>query len=394
LPFPPAMTRPTEIIQAVQHIRKMRGGSQPHLLRASDNQFYVIKFKNNPQHIRILANEYLGSRLGAALGLPMPAVTAIDVSEWLINNSPELKIETGMTLVPCASGLQFGSRYAADPQQAQVFDYMPEAMFRKVANREDFPRVLAFDKWTGNSDGRQAVFVKRPKRRFYHAVFIDQGYCFNAGEWDFSDLPLRGAFARNAVYETVIGWESFEPVLSRIEQIDLADLRDIAREIPKEWYQNDTEGMSRLVEALYRRRSSVRDLITSFRTSTRNPFPSWMATVSRPFASTPNKTTRRKLTEMTDGTLKCVILLDPETRTYKPTAHNVSANLAVEQFSADPGAKIINQAERHRSAEARKCKACKKAAEEATSKHVEASPEGEQSEQEPAAVSEEENESD
>jgi len=97
---------------------------------------------------------------------------------------------------------------------------------------------------------------------------------------------------------------------------------------------------------------------------------------------------------MTEGTLKCVILLDPETRAYKPTAHNVSANLAVEQFSADPGAKIIDQAERHRSVEARKCKACKKAAEEATSKHVGASPEGEQSEQEPAAVSEEENESD
>jgi hypothetical protein len=96
---------------------------------------------------------------------------------------------------------------------------------------------------------------------------------------------------------------------------------------------------------------------------------------------------------MIEGTLKCVILLDPETRAYKPTAHNVSANLAIEQFSADPGAKIIDQAERHRSAEARKCKACKKAAEEATSQHVEASPEG-QAEQEPAAVSEEENESD
>jgi hypothetical protein len=281
-------------IYAVQHIRKMRGGSQAHLLRASDNQFYVTKFTNNPQHIRILANEYLGSKLGTALGLPMPAVTAIEVSEWLINNSPELKIETGMTLVPCANGLQFGSRYAADPRQAQVFDYLPEAMLRKMANREDFPRVLAFDKWTGNSDGRQVVFVKPSKRRFYNAIFIDQGYCFNAGEWDFSDLPLRGAFARNSVYESVTGYESFEPVLSRIEQIDLADLWNIARVIPEEWYQNDTEGMSRLVEALYRRRSSVRDLITSFRNSTRNPFPNWTATVGRPSDSTASKTTKEE----------------------------------------------------------------------------------------------------
>jgi hypothetical protein len=388
------MMTSTEPIYAVQHIRKMRGGSQAHLLRASDNQFYVTKFRNNPQHIRILANEYLGTRFGTSLGLPMPEVRLIDVSEWLIHHSPELTIETAGMCVPCASGFQLGSRYVADPQQARVFDYMPESMLQTIVNLEDFPRVLVFDKWTGNCDGRQAVFVKQSTDRFYRAVFIDQGYCFNSGEWDFPDSPLRGIFARNSVYEGVTGWESFEPVLYRVEQIDLADLWNIVREIPQEWYQHDTEGMSRLAEALHKRQALVRDLITSFRTSTRNPFPNWTATVSRPSTSTPNKTKRRKQVEMIDGTLKCIILLDSEIRAYKPTAHNVNAGLAVEQFGADPAARIVDQTERHRSAEARKCKACKKAVEEATSKHVEASPEGEQSEQEPAAVSEEESESD
>jgi hypothetical protein len=96
---------------------------------------------------------------------------------------------------------------------------------------------------------------------------------------------------------------------------------------------------------------------------------------------------------MSDSTLKCVILLDPETRAYKPTAHNLNAGLAVEQFSADPRARIIDQAERHRSSDARKCKACKKAADEATSQHVAPLSGGEQPE-EPAAVSAEESESD
>ncbi len=31
---------------AVQHIRRMRGGSQSHLLRASDENYYVTKFQN------------------------------------------------------------------------------------------------------------------------------------------------------------------------------------------------------------------------------------------------------------------------------------------------------------------------------------------------------------
>jgi hypothetical protein len=68
-------------ISAVQHLRKLRGGSQSHLLRASDGAWYVTKFQNNPQHVRVLANEMLATRLGLALGLPMPRVETIEVSD-------------------------------------------------------------------------------------------------------------------------------------------------------------------------------------------------------------------------------------------------------------------------------------------------------------------------
>jgi hypothetical protein len=37
-----------------------------------------------------------------------------------------------------------------------------------------------------------------------------------------------------------------------------------------------------LVEMLYRRRSSVRDLITAFRNSMSNPFPNWKQSASNP----------------------------------------------------------------------------------------------------------------
>jgi hypothetical protein len=131
-----------ESLYAVQHIRRMRGGSQAHLLRASDGQFYVTKFQNNPQHVRVLASEYLATRLGILLGLPMPEVRIIDVSDWLIANSPELCVETAGHSTPCTSGLQFASRYAADPEQDHIFDYLPDAMVRGIANPEDFHRIL------------------------------------------------------------------------------------------------------------------------------------------------------------------------------------------------------------------------------------------------------------
>ncbi len=278
----------TEHIYAVQHVRKMRGGAQAHLLRASDNHFYVTKFQNNPQSVRILANEYLATKLGHHLGLPMPEVRIIEVSEWLIQNSSELKIDLGIGPVPCVSGLQLGSRYVADPLEATVFDYLPEAMLTRIANWRDFPRVLAFDKWTGNSDGRQAVFVKQRQERRYHAVFIDQGYCFNAGEWDFPDSALKGTFARNSVYGHVRGWPDFEPTLSRIEQIDQEVISSIAREIPPEWYEHNSDSLLRLITSLYQRRSIVRNFITSFRNSTRNPFPNW--TDNKPSCKSKEKT--------------------------------------------------------------------------------------------------------
>ena len=86
-----------------------------------------------------------------------------------------------------------------------------------------------------------------------------------------------GTYFRNEVYESVTGWESFEPTLTRIEEIEYADLWHCAAQIPDEWYEHDGEGLFRLVEMLYQRRSLVRDLITAFRESMRNPFPKWIA---------------------------------------------------------------------------------------------------------------------
>ena len=107
------------------------------------------------------------------------------------------------------------------------------------------------------------------------ATFIDQGYCFNASEWSLPDYPLRGVYANNCVYEGVMGWEAFEPALSRAEEMDAHTIWRCAADIPEEWYEGDRDGLNRLVEALQHRRGAIRHLITEFRRSSRNPFPSW-----------------------------------------------------------------------------------------------------------------------
>ena len=101
----------------------------------------------------------------------------------------------------------------------QVVDYLPEEQLLEVRNLGEFAGILALDKWTCNINGRQAVFQKSRRERRYQAAFIDQGYCFHAGDWKFIDASLGGVFAENTVYRGVTGWESFEPWLSRIENL-------------------------------------------------------------------------------------------------------------------------------------------------------------------------------
>jgi len=263
-------------VVAVQHVRRMRGGAQGHLMRCSDDNFYVVKFRNNPQHLRVLANELLATRLAALAGLPVPATEVVEVGEWLVEHTSDLNIQLASHTIACQPGLQFGSRYVIHPLKGQVFDYLPLEMLERVRNLETFAGMLAVDKWTGNANGRQATFWRKMRDRKYTVTFIDQGYCFNAGEWTFPDSPMRGVYARNEVYAEVRGWESFEPWLSRIETLDDGAIWQAAEEIPPEWYGADWGALENLVCLLLQRRAIVRDLITAFRLSPRDPFPQWV----------------------------------------------------------------------------------------------------------------------
>ena len=266
-------------VAAVQHVRRMRGGAQSHLMRCSDGHFYVVKFQDNPQHTRVLANEMVATRLAQAAGLPVPATEVVEVDSWLIEHTPELRFELAHGSKACTPGLQFGSRFVIPPMQGQVYDYLPEHLLDRVRNLGAFAGILALDKWTCNANGRQAAFWKKSRERKFTVSFIDQGYCFNAGEWTFPDSPLRGTYARNDVYREVTGWESFQPWLGNIESMDEQTMWRCAEEVPTAWYGESCE-MERLVETLCRRRARVAGLILEFRKSSREPFPKWRDVVN------------------------------------------------------------------------------------------------------------------
>ena len=262
---------------ATQHIRRMRGGAQGQLMLAADGHLYVVKFRNNPQHTRVLANELLASRLALAAGLTAPEPEVVEVSEWLIDNTPELVMEYGRRREPCSSGLNYGSRFVGGLMPGQVVDYLPEDDLAGVRNAGEFAGMLALDKWTGNANGRQAVFARGARERRYRAWFIDFGYCFHAGDWKFDDMPLRGVYYRNRVYQTITGFDSFEPWLTRLETLAPEQVWNAANDIPPDWYGGDVTAMEALVEKLIHRRRRIRELLDDFRRCDRNPFPNWGA---------------------------------------------------------------------------------------------------------------------
>ena len=264
------------MLHAIEHIRRMRGGAQGHLMRCDDGGYYIVKFQNNPQHLRILANEMLGTRLAARMGIPVPRTEVVDVSRDLIELTPDLVMQLGMGRTPCRPGRQFGSRYPGDPARLVVHDFLPDEQLREVINLSDFAGMLAYDKWTCNTNGRQAIFFVEPGQSRYQAVMIDQGFCFNAGEWNFPDAPLRGLYLRHRVYEHVTGIDSFEPWLGRIEKrMAKSVLGELADQIPPEWYNDEYEKLGELLDRLDQRRSRVRELIVSARDSGRQPFANW-----------------------------------------------------------------------------------------------------------------------
>jgi len=264
-----------------EQIRRMRGGSQAHLMRCLTDSYYVVKFQGNPQGTKVLANDLLGTQLAARLGLPTTPVAICYVSEPLIKLTHDLYFEVAGGRVPCRPGLQFGSRFPLDPRRLTVWDFIPDKQLKESKNLKDFAGMLVFDKWTCNTDGRQTIFYQTEKDGPFQAVMIDQGFCFNAAEWNFPDAPLRGLYARRVVYEHVRGLDDFEPWLSRLEsEVDSAVLTEIAQMIPLEWYESDAQSLQQLLERLDHRRSRVRELLWDTRRAIRDAFPNWSCSVA------------------------------------------------------------------------------------------------------------------
>lgn len=274
-------------IRARKLIRKMRGGAQAHLVEGEDGHFYVVKFVNNPQHRRILINEWLACAFLRYLQIHVPHTAVLELTDEFIAENPDLYITLGSKREAVPAGLHFGSRLAVHPERVATFDFLPDSLLHKVENRSDFLGILVFDKWVGNADARQAVFFRAraknwtplkgetPGRLGFFAQMIDHGFAFNGAHWQFQDSPLQGLYFRTSIYDEVRSLDSFQPWLSMIENFPLEVIDFAWKEIPRGWLDSDEDALLELLEALVKRRSRVADMIEDVRRKRTTAFANW-----------------------------------------------------------------------------------------------------------------------
>lgn len=265
----------------------MRGGAQSHLLEGEDGEHYVVKFSNNPQHRRILINEWLAGAFLRYLQIYVPETVLIDLTPAFVAAHSDLHMTLGSRHVAPEVGLHFGSRVAVNPDRVAIYDFLPDSLLYKVENRVDFAGILVFDKWVGNADSRQAIFFRAKKKNWtplrgdaparagFWCQMIDHGFAFNGPHWSFQDSPIQGLYFRTTVYDEVRSLDSFQPWLDLVRDFPVEVIDDAWKQIPPSWFDSDRDELERLLERLLKRRSRVEQLLLDVRRQRASVFANW-----------------------------------------------------------------------------------------------------------------------
>lgn len=231
-----------------RHIRKMRGGSQPILVQASDGMLYVVKFNNNLQGSHVPFNESIGTEIYRACSLPTPSWKALLVTKSFIDHNPDCWMNTVNGKIRPEPGLCFGSQYLGKCG-ARTLEILPGSSFGRVLNKVDFWLAWIIDICAEHTDRRQAIFVEDPLG-WLGASFIDHGHLFagpNGGQVAHllapCNLDLR-------IYQGLSSFQIFRR-LNSLKSLDVDQLWETVVALPDEWKSVSTiSGLGRCLGRL------------------------------------------------------------------------------------------------------------------------------------------------
>jgi len=232
----------------LRYIRKLRGGSQPILAKASDGEFYVVKFMNNLQGPNLLFNEAMGTELYKMCGLPVPHWKPLLVPEAFIDENRACWIEGAKGLLRPEAGICFGSHYLGSNGR-KLYEILPGTYFARVLNRAGFWLAWLVDICAGHTDNRQGIFEEGADGHLT-AYFIDHGHMFSGPTGDQRPRVVASRYMDPRVYSgTPPGFLLALPKV--IDKLNVEQLWDKAQMLPREWrcdsaVRNFSQALARL----------------------------------------------------------------------------------------------------------------------------------------------------
>jgi hypothetical protein len=247
-------------------VRRMRGGSQAHMVEGSDGRFYVAKFTGNPQGNRTLINEFIAYHFLQRLQVSTPALHILRLSKETRDKARLcFKMGSGSTCVQ--PGLHLGSQCPVNPATTVIFDFLPRQLVPLVLNLCDFVKVLVVDKLLGQTDSRQCIFVRdrghNGSRPGFRAYMIDHGLTFAGERWEFQDSLLHGLYFEKAVYSMIDMHTLRRETVDIIRECDESGLYDAVANIPSTWFgEGDYAALAKLFSRLLNRVARVESLLS------------------------------------------------------------------------------------------------------------------------------------
>ena len=173
-------------------------------------------------------------------GWSVPETELVEVSSWLVENLAGSRDGSGSDAgaMPCRGAVRFAIRGRAD---AGASDGLSAG--GTIGRGAGISASLrAFLRWTsgrGTPTGGRRYSRGKQRERRYKAVFIDSDIAFTPGSGGLKMRRCAGVYYRNEVYREIMGWESFEPWLTRLETMPAETVWAAANEVPPEWYGGD-----------------------------------------------------------------------------------------------------------------------------------------------------------
>jgi hypothetical protein len=180
------MSGPIPVFEAVEWREPAPGGgSQAQIFRLYDGRFVVVKFPENQQGERVLANEFLSCQLAELFNLPVNRSVLVSIDERLLR----LPREQGRVPAAFSAGIRCGMIRFENAQSAQA----PEIL-KECKNSAELHSVGVFEQLVCRQDGRQLLMHHCDGDASMLFGAFDYGYSFGGQPaWSVASLGALAA---------------------------------------------------------------------------------------------------------------------------------------------------------------------------------------------------------